>query len=110
MYADDSKFAISLLQFRFAVAVESAAQIMDAGADRPARYQYQTSFGLLLAVIGVIKMRPRTMRESITPILYVIIVVTMTLLYVDYENIELLKHPLNALHSFSTAHPEADED
>jgi hypothetical protein len=83
---------------------------MDAGADRPARYQYQTSFGLLLAVIGVIKMRPRTMRESITPILYVIIVVTMTLLYVDYENIELLKHPLNALHSFSTAHPEADED
>jgi len=50
------------------------------------------------------------MRESITPILYVIIVVTMTLLYVDYENIELLKHPLSALHSFSTAHPEADED
>jgi hypothetical protein len=50
------------------------------------------------------------MRESLTPILYVIIVATMTLLYVDYENIELLKHPLNALHSLSTAHGEADED
>ena len=50
------------------------------------------------------------MRESITPILYVIIFVTMTLLYVDYQNIELLKHPLNALHSLSTSHDEADED
>ena len=50
------------------------------------------------------------MRETITPILYVIIVVTMTLLYVDYQNIELLKHPLNALHSFSATNREADED
>jgi len=50
------------------------------------------------------------MREAITPILYVIIVATMTLLYVDYQNIELLKHPLNALHSLSTVHDEADED
>jgi hypothetical protein len=50
------------------------------------------------------------MRESITPILYVIIVATMTLLYVDYENIELLKHPLNALYSLSAPHDEADED
>ena len=50
------------------------------------------------------------MRESITPILYVIIVATMTLLYVDYGNIELLKHPINALHSLSTPHEEADED
>ena len=50
------------------------------------------------------------MRDSITPILYVIIVVVMTLLYVDRENIELLKHPLTALHSLSTAHETADED
>ncbi len=50
------------------------------------------------------------MRESITPILYVIIVATITLLYVDYGNIELLKHPLNALYSLSTAHDEADDD
>jgi hypothetical protein len=55
-------------------------------------------------------MRQKIMRESLTPILYVIIVVTMTLLYVDYENIELLKHPLNALHSFSATHHEANED
>jgi hypothetical protein len=50
------------------------------------------------------------MRESITPILYVIIVATMTLLYVDFQNIELLKHPINALHSLSMAHDQADED
>ncbi len=50
------------------------------------------------------------MRETITPILYVIIVVAMTLLYVDYDNIELLKHPLNALHSLSTPQDQADED
>jgi hypothetical protein len=50
------------------------------------------------------------MRESLSPLLYVIIVATMTLLYVDYENIELLKHPLNALYYFSTAHDAADED
>ena len=50
------------------------------------------------------------MRETLTPILYVIIIAVMTLLYVDYENIELLKHPLNALHSLSTAHDAADED
>ncbi len=50
------------------------------------------------------------MRESITPILYVILVATMTLLYVDFGNIEFLKHPLNALHSLSTTHDEADED
>jgi hypothetical protein len=50
------------------------------------------------------------MRDSITPILYVIIVATMTLLYVDRENIELLKHPINALYSLSAAHDEADED
>jgi hypothetical protein len=49
------------------------------------------------------------MRESITPILYMIIVVTMTLLYVDRENIEILKHPLTALHSLSTAHETAHE-
>ena len=50
------------------------------------------------------------MRESITPILYVIVVIAMTLLYVDHENIELLKHPINALHSLSTANDEADKD
>jgi hypothetical protein len=75
-----------------------------------ARHQDQTSFGLFFAVIDLIKMRQKIMRESLTPILYVIIVVTMTLLYVDYENIELLKHPLNALHSFSATHHEANED
>ena len=50
------------------------------------------------------------MRETITPILYVIIVVTMTLLYVDHDKIELLKHPLNALHSLSKPQDQADED
>ncbi len=50
------------------------------------------------------------MRESITPILYVIIVATITLLYADHENIELLKHPLNALYSLSAAPDEADQD
>ncbi len=50
------------------------------------------------------------MRESITPILYVIIVATITLLYIDYRNIELLKHPLNTLYSRSAAPDEADQD
>jgi hypothetical protein len=70
----------------------------------------RTSFGLFFAVIRLSKTRQKNMRESITPILYVIIVIAMTLLYVDHENIELLKHPINALHSLSTAHDEADED
>jgi hypothetical protein len=50
------------------------------------------------------------MRDSITPVLYVIIIATITLLYVDYENIELLKHPLNSLYSLSVAQDQADED
>jgi hypothetical protein len=50
------------------------------------------------------------MRDTITPVLYVIIVATVTLLYVDYENIELLKHPLNSLYSLSAAQDQADED
>ena len=50
------------------------------------------------------------MRDSITPVLYVIIVATITFLYVDYKNIELLKHPLNSLHSLSAAQAQADED
>ena len=50
------------------------------------------------------------MRDSITPALYVIIVATITLLYVDYENIERLKHPLNSLYSLSAAQDQADED
>jgi len=43
------------------------------------------------------------MRDSITPALYVIIVATITSLYVDYKNIELLKHPPNSLYSLSAA-------
>ena len=43
------------------------------------------------------------MRDSITPILYVIIVATVTFLYVDYKNIERLKHPLNSLYSLAAA-------
>jgi hypothetical protein len=50
------------------------------------------------------------MRDSITPVLYVIIVATITFLYVDYKNIELLKHPLNYLYSLSAAQAQADED
>ena len=50
------------------------------------------------------------MRDIITSLLYVIIVATITLLYVDYENIELLKHPLNFLYSLSAAQDQADED
>jgi hypothetical protein len=50
------------------------------------------------------------MRDSITPVLYVIIVAIITLLYVDYENIELLKHPLDSLYSLSAAQDQADED
>ena len=50
------------------------------------------------------------MRDGIQPILYVIIVATITLLYVDYENIELLKHPLNSLYSLSATPDEADDD
>jgi hypothetical protein len=50
------------------------------------------------------------MRDTITPVLYVIIVATITLLYVDYENIELLKHSLNSLYSLSAAQDQADED
>jgi len=50
------------------------------------------------------------MRDTITPVLYVIIVATITLLYVDYENIELLKHPLNSLYSLSPAQDQADVD
>ena len=52
----------------------------------------------------------KIVRESVTALLYVIIVATMTLLYVDSENIELLKHPLNALHSLSAAQDQADPD
>ena len=50
------------------------------------------------------------MRDSITPVLYAIIVATITFLYVDYKNIELLKHPLNSLYSLSAAQAQADED
>jgi hypothetical protein len=50
------------------------------------------------------------MRDSIPPVLYVIIVATITFLYVDYKNIELLKHPLNSLYSLSASQAQADED
>jgi hypothetical protein len=52
----------------------------------------------------------KIMRESITALLYVITVAIITLLYVDYENIELLKHPLNSLHSLSAAQNQEDQD
>jgi hypothetical protein len=50
------------------------------------------------------------MRDSITPVLYVIIVATITFLYVDYKNIELLKHPLNSPYSKSVAQAQTDAD
>ncbi len=50
------------------------------------------------------------MRDSIVSLLYVIIVATITLLYIDYENIELLKHPLNSLYSLSAAQDQAEQD
>ena len=50
------------------------------------------------------------MRDSITPALYVIIVVTITFLYVDYKNIELLKHPLNSLFPLSAVQAQAAKD
>ena len=52
----------------------------------------------------------KLIRESVTALLYVIIVATITLLYVDYDNIEFLKHPLDSLHSLSAAPNQADED
>jgi len=39
------------------------------------------------------------MREHVAAFLYVIVIAIMTLLYIDYENIELLKHPLSTLSS-----------
>ena len=48
--------------------------------------------------------------ESATALLYVIIVAAMTLLYVDYDNIELLKHPIDSLHSLTAVQDQADED
>jgi len=48
--------------------------------------------------------------ESVTALLYVIIVATITLFYVDYDNIEFLKHPLDSLHSLSAVQDQADED
>jgi len=52
----------------------------------------------------------KLIQESVTALLYVIIVATITLLYVDYDNIEFLKHPLDSLHSLSAAHDQADTD
>ncbi len=51
----------------------------------------------------------KNMRQTITPILYVIIAATITLLYADFQNIALLKHPLTALYSLSPAQDEADD-
>jgi hypothetical protein len=52
----------------------------------------------------------KLLRESVTALLYVIIIAAITLLYVDYDNIEFLKHPIDSLHSLSAAHDRADED
>jgi len=37
------------------------------------------------------------MRDKIAAFFYVLIVAVGTLLYVDYENIDLIKHPIDAL-------------
>jgi hypothetical protein len=50
------------------------------------------------------------MRDSIPPVLYVITVATITFLYVDYKNIERLKHPLNSLYSLSAPQAQAAKD
>jgi hypothetical protein len=50
------------------------------------------------------------MQDRIAALLYVIIVASITFLYVDYKNIELLKHPLSSLHSLSAARAQADGD
>ena len=49
-------------------------------------------------------------RECVPALLYVIIVVTITLLYVDHDNIEFLKHPIVSLHALSAVQDQADED
>jgi len=49
----------------------------------------------------------RLMREHVAAFLYVIIITVMTLLYIDYENIELLKHPISA---FSATHSQFDDN
>jgi hypothetical protein len=73
--------------------------------------------GLLFAVTRLFTTERKGMRdkvnfirESATALLYVIIVTAITLLYVDYDNIELLKHPIDSLHSLSAVHDQADED
>lgn len=50
------------------------------------------------------------MQDRIAALLYVIIVASITFLYVDYKNIELLKRPLSSLHSLSAARAQADGD
>jgi len=51
------------------------------------------------------------MRDRIAPVLYVIIVASITFLYVDYKNTEVVKHPLSSLHSLSAAaRAQADGD
>lgn len=52
----------------------------------------------------------KLIRESVTALLYVSVVAIMTLLYVDTDNIEFIKHPLDSLHSLSAAQDQADED
>jgi len=37
------------------------------------------------------------MQDRIAALLYVVVLATATLLYTDTENVELLKHPLNAI-------------
>ena len=52
----------------------------------------------------------KVIAESIPALLYVIIVAAITLLYVDFDNIGFLTHPIDALHSLSTAQDQADDD
>ena len=49
----------------------------------------------------------KLMREHVAAFLYVVVIAVMTLLYIDYENIELLKHPISA---FSATHSQIDDD
>ena len=47
------------------------------------------------------------MREHVAAFLYVIVITIMTLLYIDYGNIEVLKHPLS---TFTAEQNQADSE
>jgi hypothetical protein len=50
------------------------------------------------------------MRDRIAAFLYVVIVTTATLLYADKENVELIKHPLDALAALWSQATDSDVD